>query len=373
MDEFPTVYYKGNDQLIATARSRLVNVLLGFQTFAQIKNNYGEKEADNIIKLCGTRITGQLFDDDATKMFDTIGKQKILTRNFTYSEQGVSEGQQTSMETIAPPERIAQLSQGTFVGVVADDMKYPEPNKVIYGQVRPPLDIKKEEDKYDIPKVREFISEEEKEHKTAQYLKDNFDFVNDFIEMLLSYSINEWSVIMRKNNEKQLLDDFIVEHFVFHRKRLQDFTRFIDFEASFKELVNKEQKKREKQKQTNEQIKTFLNENYSREEWKTIIREWIKKGFKMEVIASFTANFQAELQNDCYLLIVQELRDLQIFERAERKKRQQYVSYLERLTSSKSFKNTCSKNTKLAYEKLILDVKEFSQKEEEELKAQRQR
>ena len=370
VDEFPTVYYKGNDQLIATARSRLVNVLLGFQTFAQIKNNYGEKEADNIIKLCGTRITGQLFDDDATKMSDTIGKQKILTRNFTYSEQGVSEGQQTSMETIAPPERIAQLSQGTFVGVVADDMKYPEPNKVIYGQVRPPLDIKKEEDKYDIPKVREFISEEEKEHKTAQYLKDNFDFVNDFIEMLLSYSINEWSVIMRKNNEKQLLDDFIVEHFVFHRKRLQDFTRFIDFEASFKELVNKEQKKREKQKQTNEQIKTFLNENYSREEWKTIVREWIKKGFKMEVIASFTANFQAELQNDCYLLIVQELRDLQIFERAERKKRQQYVSYLERLTSSKSFKNTCSKNTKLAYEKLILDVKEFTQKEEEELKAQ---
>ena len=90
----------------------------------------------------------------------------------------------------------------------------------------------------------------------------------------------------------------------------------------------------------------------------------------MEVIASFTANFQAELQNDCYLLIVQELRDLQIFERAERKKRQQYVSYLERLTSSKSFKNTCSKNTKLAYEKLILDVKEFTQKEEEELKAQ---
>ena len=121
VDEFPTVYFKGVDNLIATARSRKVNTLLGFQTFAQIKNNYGEKEADNIIKLCGTRITGQLFDDDAQKMSETIGKQKILTRSFTYSEQSVSEAQQTSMETIVPPERIAQLSQGEFCGVVADD------------------------------------------------------------------------------------------------------------------------------------------------------------------------------------------------------------------------------------------------------------
>lgn len=369
IDEFPTVYYKGNDQLIATARSRLVNVLLGFQTFAQIKNNYGEKEADNIIKLCGTRITGQLFDDDATKMSETIGKQKIFTHNLTYSEQGVSENQATTMESIVPPERIAQLSQGTFCGVVADDLKFPEPNKVIYGRVNPPLEIKKEEDKMDIPKVREFISEKEKTEKTAQYVDDNQDFIDEFIDMLMAHSFNDWNIIMGKNNEKELLDNYIIEKFVFHRKRLQDFTRFIDFETSFKELVNKEQKKLEKQKQTNKQIKEFLNQNYSKEEWFSIVQKWISNGFKAKAIADYMSNYQAELQNDCYLLIVQELRDLEIFERAERKKRLQYISYLERLTSSKSFKNTCSKSTLAEYEKLIVDIKDFTQQEEEKLKA----
>lgn len=368
VDEFPTVFFRGVDQLIATARSRLVNVLLGFQTFAQIKKNYGDKEADNIVKLCGTRITGQLFDDDATKMSETIGRQKVLTKNFTYSKDDVTENQATALESIIPPERIAQFSQGTFCGVVADDLKYPEPNKIIFGKVLPPLKIKKEEDKLKIPKVREFISEKEREQKTKEYLDNNFDFVNQFIEMLSSKSFVQWSEIMSKNNQKDLLDNYMIENFVFHRKRLQDFTKLIDFEFSFRELVNKEIQRVDREYKMNEEIKKFFNQCYSKEQWQPIVNEWINKGFKMEAIAKYTANYQSELYNECYLLIVNELRDLQIFEKAERKKRMQYISYLERLIKSNSFKNTCSKNTKREYEKLIVEVKDFTQKEEERLK-----
>lgn len=79
-------------------------------------------------------------------------------------------------------------------------------------------------------------------------------------------------------------------------------------------------------------------------------------------------NYQLDLQNDCYLLIVQELRDLKIFERAEIKKRKQYVAYLERLKSSPSFIRTCSEATINEYDKLIVYAKELTQKEEEELK-----
>ena len=363
VDEFPTVYFKGVDQLIATARSRKVNTLLGFQTFAQIKNNYGEKEADNIIKLCGTRITGQLFDDDAQKMSETIGKQKILTRSFTYSEQSVSEAQQTAMETIVPPERIAQLSQGTFCGVVSDDLQYPEPNKVIYGAVQPYLEIKKEEEKLDIPKVREFISEEEKEYKMNEYFKANIDFIYEYIDMLMKKSFNEWNITMSKYNSKDSLDNYIIEEFYFHRKKIQDFTKFINFQRSFKDMLNKEQAKMKKSKKTNKEIKDFLQKNFTKENWVKIMKNWIKQGFKEEAISKYMMNYQLDLQNDCYLLIAQELRDLKIFERAEPKKRKQYISYLERLTSSTSFRRTCSKGTIEEYEKLIIDVKEFSQKE----------
>ena len=371
VDEFPTVYFKGVDNLIATARSRKVNTLLGFQTFAQIKNNYGEKEADNIIKLCGTRITGQLFDDDAQKMSETIGKQKILTRSFTYSEQSVSEAQQTSMETIVPPERIAQLSQGEFCGVVADDFKYPEPNKVIYGRIQPYLEIKKEEDALDIPKVYEFISEDEKTEKTTEYILEHREFINNFIDMLMTKSFNEWNIVMSKNNEKELLDEFIVKHYVFHRKKLQDFTAFIQFEASLKATINKEQKKLKKQKKTNDEIKQFLKGNYTYEEWFEVLKGWIKNGFKNKVISDYMMNYQLNLQNDCYLLIVQELRELKIFERAEIKKRKQYVTYLERLKNSPSFIRTCSEGTIEEYDKFIVYAKELSQKEEEEQKQAR--
>jgi putative mobilization protein traG family len=373
VDEFPTVYFKGIDNLIATARSRKVNTLLGFQTFAQIKDNYGDKQADKIIKLCGTRITGQLFDDDSQKMSETIGKQKILTRSFTYSEQSVSEAQQTSMETIVPPERIAQLSQGTFCGVVADDIKYPEPNKVIYGAVQPYLDIKNEEEKLDIPKVREFISEEEKTNKMNEYFKENFDFIHEFIDMLMKKSFDEWNIIMSKHNSKESLDNYMIETFVFHRKKLQDFTAFISFKSSLKEMLNKEQSKMKKGKKTNEEIKEFLRKNYSQEEWVGVMKKWIKEGFKNATISKYMMNYQLDLQNDCYLLIAQELRDLKIFERAEPKKRKQYVSYLERLKNSTSFKRTCSEGTMKEYEKLILEVKEFIQQEEEEAKANSRR
>ena len=45
IDELPTIFFKGLDNLIATARSNKVAVVLGFQDFSQLKRDYGDKEA----------------------------------------------------------------------------------------------------------------------------------------------------------------------------------------------------------------------------------------------------------------------------------------------------------------------------------------
>lgn len=45
IDELPTIYFRGIDNLIATARSNKVAVCLGFQDFSQLTRDYGEKEA----------------------------------------------------------------------------------------------------------------------------------------------------------------------------------------------------------------------------------------------------------------------------------------------------------------------------------------
>ena len=45
IDELPTIYFRGLDNLIATARINKVTVCLSFQDFSQLNRDYGEKES----------------------------------------------------------------------------------------------------------------------------------------------------------------------------------------------------------------------------------------------------------------------------------------------------------------------------------------
>ena len=60
IDELPTVFIKGLDNLIATARSNKVAVLLGFQDFSQLIRDYTDKEAKVIINTVGNIFSGQV-------------------------------------------------------------------------------------------------------------------------------------------------------------------------------------------------------------------------------------------------------------------------------------------------------------------------
>ena len=54
VDELPTIYFRGLDNLIATARSNKVAVCLGFQDFSQLKRDYGDKEAAVVMNTQNT-------------------------------------------------------------------------------------------------------------------------------------------------------------------------------------------------------------------------------------------------------------------------------------------------------------------------------
>ena len=59
IDELPTIYFRGIDNLIATARSNKVAVCLGFQDFSQLARDYGDKEAKVIQNTVGNIFSGQ--------------------------------------------------------------------------------------------------------------------------------------------------------------------------------------------------------------------------------------------------------------------------------------------------------------------------
>ncbi len=65
IDELPNIYFKGLDNLIATARSNKVAVCLGFQDFSQLVRDYGDKEAKVVINTVGNIFSGQVVGETA--------------------------------------------------------------------------------------------------------------------------------------------------------------------------------------------------------------------------------------------------------------------------------------------------------------------
>ena len=198
IDEFPTIYLRSIDKLIGTARSNKVAVVLGFQSFAQVVAGYTKEIADKIIRVCGNRFAGQLMDEDAKIMSETIGKQKILSRSYNYSHQDVTEGHQIQMEEIVPAARIAQLSQGEFTGLIADDFDYQEENKIMFGAVKPPLNLKKHEEVLALPLIRDF-SPKDLETLILNFNKENENIINDITKFLSSTPLVSLTNLADKN------------------------------------------------------------------------------------------------------------------------------------------------------------------------------
>lgn len=161
VDELPTIFFKGIDVLISTARSNKVAVCLGFQDNSQLIRDYGDKEAKVIIGLPGNIASGQVRGDTSKQLQETFGKNKQHSKSVNTSDDNVSINVSEKEDFMIPSSRISQLSQGNFVGIVSDEVKYPILNKVFCAKVN--LDIKKissEEDRHvDIPQVYDFNDE----------------------------------------------------------------------------------------------------------------------------------------------------------------------------------------------------------------------
>ena len=100
IDELPTIYFRGLDNLIATARSNKVAVCLGFQDFSQLNRDYGDKESKVIQNTVGNIFSGQVVGD-----------------------------------ALIPASKIANLSQGTFVGAVSDNFGEEIEQKIFHAQI----------------------------------------------------------------------------------------------------------------------------------------------------------------------------------------------------------------------------------------------
>ena len=135
IDELPTIYFRGLDNLIATARSNRVSVCLGFQDFSQLNRDYGDKESKVIQNTVGNIFSGQVVGESAKTLSERFGKILQKRQSLTINRQDTSTSINTQLDSLIPASKIANLSQGMFVGSVADNFDERIEQKIFHCQI----------------------------------------------------------------------------------------------------------------------------------------------------------------------------------------------------------------------------------------------
>lgn len=158
-DEFPTIYFNGIDNLIATARSNKVAVTLAVQDYSQLKKDYGREQAEVIMNIVGNVICGQVTGDTAKQLSERFGKINQQKESVSINSSDTSVSRSTQLDYAIPASKIAGLSSGEFVGMVADDPTNKIGLKTFHCQIQNDHDqIRNEEKAYQhIPQIRKSI------------------------------------------------------------------------------------------------------------------------------------------------------------------------------------------------------------------------
>jgi hypothetical protein len=135
IDELPTIYFKGLDNLIATARSNKVAVLLGFQDFSQLTRDYGDKEAKVVMNTVGNIFSGQVVGETAKTLSDRFGKVLQKRQSMTINRNDKSTSISTQMDSLIPQSKISTLTQGMFVGAIADNFDERIEQKMFHCEI----------------------------------------------------------------------------------------------------------------------------------------------------------------------------------------------------------------------------------------------
>lgn len=134
-DEFPTIFFNHIDSLIATARSNKVATTLAMQDISQLKKDYGREQADVIVNITGNIISGQVMGETSKLLSDRFGKIMQERESLSINRTDTSISRSLQLDNAIPPSKIAALSSGQFVGMVADDPNEKIKLKMFHAEI----------------------------------------------------------------------------------------------------------------------------------------------------------------------------------------------------------------------------------------------
>lgn len=203
IDELPTIYFKGLDNLIATARSNKVAVCLGFQDFSQLVRDYGDKEAKVVVNTVGNIFSGQVVGETAKTLSERFGKVLQKRQSISINRQDVSTSINTQMDSLIPPSKISDLTQGMFVGSVSDNFTERIEQKIFHAEIVVDTDkVKREESHYQpIPIINDF-KDADGNNCMKQAIQDNYNQIKEEVKQIVK---DELERIAADENLKHLI------------------------------------------------------------------------------------------------------------------------------------------------------------------------
>ena len=203
IDELPTIYFKGLDNLIATARSNKVAVCLGFQDFSQLVRDYGDKEAKVVINTVGNIFSGQVVGETAKTLSERFGKVLQKRQSISINRQDVSTSINTQMDSLIPPSKISGLTQGMFVGSVSDNFTERIEQKIFHAEIVVDTDkVKREESHYQpIPIINDFLDADGNDCM-KQAIQNNYNQIKEDVKQIVK---DELDRIAADENLKHLI------------------------------------------------------------------------------------------------------------------------------------------------------------------------
>ena len=205
IDELPTIYFRGLDNLIATARSNKVAVCLGFQDFSQLTRDYGDKESKVIQNTVGNVFSGQVVGETAKTLSERFGKVLQQRQSMTINRNDKSTSISTQLDSLIPASKISNLTQGMFVGAVSDNFDERIEQKIFHAEIV--VDVTKvaaETKAYQpIPVIAEFLNEDGSD-SLSETIEANYKCVKQDILSLVASEIER---IKNDANLKHLIKE----------------------------------------------------------------------------------------------------------------------------------------------------------------------
>lgn len=167
-DEVPTLYIHKVEELLATARSNKVGVVMGLQELPQFRKQYGKDKADTITSVVANLFSGSARNADTLNWLEnTFGKKKQVTESISINRRDTNLTLSEKLENVIPKGKISQLQTGEIVGIYAKDYDSNKGKKMKARSHIPPMvhcrinldreDINTEESNYSkIPNQRQF-------------------------------------------------------------------------------------------------------------------------------------------------------------------------------------------------------------------------